>query len=59
MKQKNYLYHFPWFKKAAVEQIFCLERPQPHHLYWADLDIDLDVDSIRHPEKFPLISTSN
>ena len=48
--------NFPWFRKASVEQIFALERPQPHHLYWSDLDIDLDVESIRHPEKFPLIS---
>ncbi|MEI6746658.1 MAG: DUF2442 domain-containing protein [Methylococcaceae bacterium] len=48
--------NFPWFRKASIEQIFCIERPQPHHLYWSDLDIDLDVNSIRHPEQFPLIS---
>jgi hypothetical protein len=23
-------------------------------LYWPDLDVDLSVDSIRHPERFPL-----
>jgi hypothetical protein len=28
----------------------------PHHLYWPDLDIDLAVESIRHPEQFPLVS---
>jgi hypothetical protein len=33
-----------------------VERPQQHHLYWPDLDIDLAVESIRHPEKFPLVS---
>jgi hypothetical protein len=48
--------HFPWFQKARVEQIFEIERPQAHHLYWSDLDIDLDVESIRHPDKFPLVS---
>ena len=47
---------FPWFLTASVEQIFHVERPQPHHLYWPELDIDLHVDSIRHPERFPLIS---
>jgi hypothetical protein len=47
---------FPWFRKAAVEQIFHVERPQSHHLYWPELDIDLDVESIRHPERFLLIS---
>lgn len=47
---------FPWFSSAPVEQIFHVERPHPHHLYWPDLDVDLDVESIRHPERFPLIS---
>lgn len=47
---------FPWFKKATVENLFCVERPLPHHLYWSELDIDLHVDSIRHPENFPLVS---
>ncbi len=48
--------HFPWFKKAAVDALFCIERPSQHHLYWSELDIDLHVDSIRHPENFPLVS---
>lgn len=47
---------FPWFSKAPVEQLFHVERPQPHHLYWPELDIDLHVDSIRNPEQFPLVS---
>ncbi len=47
---------FPWFRKASVEQLFHVDRPQPHHLYWPELDIDLHVDSIRHPEQFPLVS---
>lgn len=47
---------FPWFRKASVEQLFHVDRPQPHHLYWSMLDIDLHVDSIRHPERFPLVS---
>jgi hypothetical protein len=49
---------FPWFKKAIIEAILNLERPQPHHLYWPDLDVDLTVDSIRHPERYPLQANS-
>ena len=33
-----------------------VELPSPHHLPWPALDIDLAVESIRHPEKFPLVS---
>jgi hypothetical protein len=47
---------FPWFKDAAIAKLMHVERPQQHHLYWPDLDIDLAVESIRHPEKFPLVS---
>lgn len=47
---------FPWFKEASVEEIVNVSWPQPHHLYWPDLDVDVAVESIRHPEKFPLVS---
>ena len=45
---------FPWFKGASVEAILEVERPQPQHLYWPTLDVDLSVDSIEHPERYPL-----
>ena len=47
---------FPWFKEAAVGKILQVELPSADHLYWPELDVDLSVESIRHPEKFPLIS---
>jgi hypothetical protein len=47
---------FPWFREASVQNITNVQLPSPHHLYWPDLDIDLAVDSIEHPEKYPLVS---
>ena len=47
---------FPWFKDAPVSAVLNVERPQDEHLYWPALDIDLHVDSIEHPERFPLKS---
>ena len=47
---------FPWFRKATIDAITTIERPSAHHLHWPLLDVDLDVDSIEHPERFPLIS---
>lgn len=47
---------FPWFRAATVEQILNVQRPHTHHLYWPDLDVDLAVDSIEHPEDYPLVS---
>ena len=47
---------FPWFRSATVEQITTVERPTPSHLYWPKLDVDLSLESIRNPERFPLVS---
>jgi hypothetical protein len=47
---------FPWFRSAPLEAVFLVERPRPFHLYWPKLDVDLTLESIRHPEKYPLVS---
>jgi hypothetical protein len=47
---------FPWFKQATIAQLTNVEWPSPDHLYWPELDIDLAVESIRHPAAFPLIA---
>jgi hypothetical protein len=47
---------FPWFRNATINSILNVEVPHPRHLYWPDLDIDLAVESIEHPERFPLLS---
>lgn len=45
---------FPWFRDASVEAILTVERPSERHFYWPKLDIDLTVEMIEHPERFPL-----
>jgi hypothetical protein len=47
---------FPWFRDAPIGKILKLERPSSQHLYWPELDIDLSIESIRHPERFPLVA---
>ena len=47
---------FPWFVDASVRQIMAVERPSPDHLRWPDLDVDLALESIEHPERFPCLS---
>lgn len=44
---------FPWFKAASVEAILNVEEQSPGHFYWPDLDVDLDLDSMRNPERYP------
>lgn len=47
---------FPWFKDASAGAILNVQLPSPHHPTWPDLNIDLAVESIEHPERFPLVS---
>lgn len=46
---------FPWFKKATIEQIYNLELFHGKHLHWPTLDIDIDLESLKHPEAYPLM----
>jgi hypothetical protein len=47
---------FPWFKNVTIGNILNVEEPTPGHFYWPDLDVDIGIDTIEHPERFPLKS---
>lgn len=48
--------NFPWFRDASIGQLCNVELPGSHHLYWPDLDVDIAVESIDFPDRFPLVS---
>ncbi|MBA4373355.1 MAG: integron cassette protein [Thermodesulfovibrio sp.] len=48
---------FPWFKNAPVGKILKIEQPRPGHFYWPELDVDLTIEIIEHPERFPVKMT--
>ncbi|WP_035238375.1 DUF2442 domain-containing protein [Desulfobacter vibrioformis] len=50
---------FPWFKDVPIGKIINVEEPSLGHFYWPDLDVDLGIESIEHPERFPLVSKGN
>ncbi|WP_250655271.1 DUF2442 domain-containing protein [Alkalimarinus coralli] len=45
---------FPWFKGQTVESIINVEEQGHHHFYWPDIDVDLTLESIENPDRFPL-----
>ncbi|MBS0326422.1 MAG: DUF2442 domain-containing protein [Proteobacteria bacterium] len=47
---------FPWFRDAPIGKLVNVTLASADHLYWPDLDIDLAVESIDHPDRFPLVS---
>jgi hypothetical protein len=46
---------YPWLLNATVEQIYNVEFLFGFHLRWPDLDVDLELDALKHPEKYPLV----
>ncbi|NPV01752.1 MAG: DUF2442 domain-containing protein [Brevinematales bacterium] len=45
---------FPAFKSASIGQILNVKRPDPVQFRWPDLDIDIDIESLKSPENYPL-----
>jgi hypothetical protein len=45
----------PWFKDAKVADVFNVEMYGINGIRWEKLDVDLEIESLIHPEKYPLI----
>jgi hypothetical protein len=45
---------YPDFRDATVAQIFEFQQPGPSQFYWPGLDIDIELDALKNPERFPL-----
>ena len=47
---------YPYFKDQTLKSIQKVELFHGFHLYWPDLDVDLEIDNLEHPEKYPVKS---
>ena len=45
---------YPWFERASLRAVFNVHLLHGFHLRWPDLDVDLELDALQHPEKYPL-----
>jgi hypothetical protein len=45
---------FPWFQHASVAAIVEVQEESPGHFHWPAIDVDLSLESIRNPKRFPL-----
>jgi hypothetical protein len=51
----NYL-DYPYFKEQTIKAIQNVKLLHGYHLYWPDLDVDLEIDNLENPEKYSLKS---
>lgn len=45
----------PWFRDAKVSDIFNVEMIGNYGIRWNRLDVDLEIESLMYPEKYPLV----
>jgi hypothetical protein len=45
---------FPDFKKASISDVLNVKMEHGEYLFWPALGIDLELESIENPEKYPL-----
>ena len=60
VKEKEYFLSyndFPYFKDQTLNSIQNVQLLHGYHLYWPELDVDLEIDNLENPEKYPLKST--
>lgn len=49
----------PWMQDAPIRSVLNVQMSGPESIVWPDLDVDLELDSLRHPERYPLVIKRN
>ena len=47
---------YPYFKDQSIKSIQNVKLLHGFHIYWPDLDVDLEIDNLENPKKYPLKS---
>ena len=59
VKEKEYFLSYkdyPYFKDQTLNAIQNVRLLHGYHLFWPDLDVDLEINNLENPEKYPLKS---
>jgi hypothetical protein len=57
VKEKEYFLSYtdyPYFKDHTLSSIQNVQLLHGYHLYWPELDVDLEIDNLENPKKYPL-----
>lgn len=59
VKEKEYFLsyeEYPYFNDQTLSSIQNVQLLHDYHLYWPELDVDLEIDNLENPDKYPLKS---
>lgn len=45
----------PWLRNARISSALNVRMSGPRAIEWPELDIDLEIESLKHPERYPLV----
>ena len=48
-----------YVQDAPIRSVLNVQMSGPEAIAWPDLDVDLEIDSLRHPERYPLVIKRN
>ena len=49
----------PWMLDATINEVLDVQMSGKNAIEWPKLDVDLEVDSLKHPERYPLLIKRN
>ena len=49
----------PWMREASINDVLNIQMCGNEAIEWPNLDVDLEIDSLRHPERYPLLIKRN
>ena len=49
----------PWMKDATINEVLDVRMSGKNAIEWPRLDVDLEVDSLKHPERYPMLIKRN
>lgn len=45
----------PWLKDARISDVLNVQISGRSAIAWPALDVDLEIESLKHPERYPLL----
>ena len=57
VKDKEYFLNYkdyPYFREQVLSAIQDVQLLHGYHLYWPQLDVDLEIDNLDNPDNYPL-----
>lgn len=49
----------PWLRDATISSALNVRMAGVAAIEWPDLDVDLEIESLKHPERYPLVMKRN